>query len=126
MEKKYRVRIMDDGRLVDRWLVNEKQKDVIEALIERDLFFDEVKIEFEEEKTESNVQQTNQNTFGDFSYNNEPEQKEEISPLTQNDITFDSMDDVYQDEYEEAALLPAGSDAGSGCNCRRHTGLAAG
>ena len=30
----------------------------------------------------------------------EPEQKEEISPLTQNDITFDSMDDVYQDEYE--------------------------
>jgi FtsZ-binding cell division protein ZapB len=58
-------------------------------------------IEFEEEKTESNVQQTNQNTFGDFSYNNEPEQKEEISPLTQNDITFDSMDDVYQDEYED-------------------------
>ena len=58
-------------------------------------------IEFEEEKTESNVQQTTQNTFGDFSYNNEPEQKEEISPLTQNDITFDSMDDVYQDEYED-------------------------
>jgi FtsZ-binding cell division protein ZapB len=58
-------------------------------------------IEFKEEKTESNVQQTTQNTFGDFSYNNEPEQKEEISPLTQNDITFDSMDDVYQDEYED-------------------------
>ena len=58
-------------------------------------------IEFEEEKTESNVQQTTQNTFGDFSYNNELEQKEEISPLTQNDITFDSMDDVYQDEYED-------------------------
>ena len=58
-------------------------------------------IEFEEEKTKSNVQQTTQNTFGDFSYNNEPEQKEEISPLTQNDITFDSMDDVYQDEYED-------------------------
>lgn len=58
-------------------------------------------IEFEEEKTDGNVQQTNQNTFGDFSYNNVPEQKEEISPLTQNDITFDSMDDVYQDEYED-------------------------
>ena len=58
-------------------------------------------IEFEEEKIESDVQQTTQNTFGDFSYNNEPEQKEEISPLTQNDITFDSMDDVYQDEYED-------------------------
>ena len=61
----------------------------------------DIQIEFEEEKTESNVQQTTQNTFGDFSYNNEPEQKEEISPLTQNDITFDSMDDVYQDEYED-------------------------
>ncbi len=58
-------------------------------------------IEFEEEKTDGSVQQTNQNTFGDFSYNNVPEQKEEISPLTQNDITFDSMDDVYQDEYED-------------------------
>ena len=61
----------------------------------------DIQIEFEEEKTDSNVQQTNQNTFGDFSYNNVPEQKEEISPLTQNDITFDSMDDVYQDEYED-------------------------
>lgn len=49
MEKKYRVRITDDGELVGRWLVNEKQKDVIEALSERGLFFDEVKIEIEEE-----------------------------------------------------------------------------
>lgn len=49
MEKKYRVRITDDGRLVDRWLVNEKQKDVIEGLIEKNLFYGEVKIEIEEE-----------------------------------------------------------------------------
>lgn len=49
MEKKYRVRITDEGELVGRWLINEKQKDVIEALIEESLFFDEVKIEIEEE-----------------------------------------------------------------------------
>lgn len=49
MEKKYRVRITDDGRLVGRWLINEKQKAMIELLIEAGVFFDEVKINIEEE-----------------------------------------------------------------------------
>lgn len=48
MEKKYRVRIIDDGRLVDRWIINEKQKAAIEVLIEKGVFFDEVEIEIEE------------------------------------------------------------------------------
>lgn len=48
MEKKYRVRIIDEGRLVDRWIINEKQKAVIEVLIEKGVFFDEVEIEIEE------------------------------------------------------------------------------
>lgn len=56
---------------------------------------------FTENKTENNVQQSSQNIFGDISNNITIEQKEEVSPLAQNDINFDSMDDVYQEEYED-------------------------
>ena len=82
-------------------LTMRKADNLADALEVRLYDIDSDRTYIKEEKTESDVQQTTQNTFGDFSYNNEPEQKEEISPLTQNDITFDSMDDVYQDEYED-------------------------
>lgn len=50
MEKMYRVRIYSDGELVDRWKINEKQKQIIYALVGKGLFYEDVDFEIEEEK----------------------------------------------------------------------------
>ena len=50
MEKTYRVRIYSDGELVDKWKINEKQKRIIDALVEANLFYKDVNFEFEEEE----------------------------------------------------------------------------
>ena len=53
MEKTYRVRIYCDGDLVDKWKVNEKQKQIIHALIGKNIFYDEVTFEIEEDKEDN-------------------------------------------------------------------------
>lgn len=50
MEKVYRVRIYCDGDLIDKWKINEKQKQIIHALIGKNIFYDEVSFEIEEEE----------------------------------------------------------------------------
>ena len=50
MEGTYRVRIYSDGELIDKWKVNEKQKQIIKALDEANLFYKDVKFEIEEEE----------------------------------------------------------------------------
>ena len=50
MEKVYRVRIYDDEGLIDKWMINEKQKQIIHTLIEKKLFYEGVFFEFEEEE----------------------------------------------------------------------------
>lgn len=50
MEKIYHVRIYNDGELVDKWKVNEKQKRIIQALVGKNLFYEDVNFEIEEEE----------------------------------------------------------------------------
>lgn len=50
MEKVYRVRIYSDGELIDKWKINEKQKQVIQALVGKNLFYEDVNFEIEEEE----------------------------------------------------------------------------
>ena len=52
MEKVYRVRIYSDGELIDKWKINEKQKRVIQALVGKNLFYEDVNFEIEEDKEE--------------------------------------------------------------------------
>lgn len=52
MEKTYRVRIYYERDLVNKWKVNEKQKQMIEALANANLFYEEVNFEIEEDKEE--------------------------------------------------------------------------
>ena len=49
MEKKIKMRVFDDGKLILRWLISEKQMKIIQALVEVGIFFDEVRFEFEED-----------------------------------------------------------------------------
>lgn len=49
MEKKIKMRVFDDGKLILRWLINEKQMKIIQALVGAEVFFDEIKFEFEED-----------------------------------------------------------------------------
>lgn len=50
MEKTYRVRIYSEEELVDKWKINEKQKQIIHALIGKNLFYEDVKFVIEEEE----------------------------------------------------------------------------
>lgn len=50
MEKTYRVRIYNDGELVDKWKINERQKQIIHALVGKNLFYEDVSFEIEEEE----------------------------------------------------------------------------
>ena len=50
MEKTYRVRIYSDEELVDRWKINEKQKQIIHALVGKNLFYEDVQFVIEEEE----------------------------------------------------------------------------
>lgn len=50
MEKTYYVHIYNDGELIDRWKINEKQKQIIYALIGKGLFYEEVNFKVEEEE----------------------------------------------------------------------------
>ena len=50
MEKVYRVRIYNDGELVDKQKINEKQKQIIHALVRKGLFYEDVNFEIEEEE----------------------------------------------------------------------------
>lgn len=50
MEKTYRVRVYNDGRLIDKWKINEKQKQIIYALVGKGLFYENVDFEIEEER----------------------------------------------------------------------------
>lgn len=43
---KFKLRIYYEEELVALWIVNEKQKKVIEELAEQQLFYDEVRFEF--------------------------------------------------------------------------------
>lgn len=52
MGKVYRVRIYNDGELVDKWKINEKQKQIIYALVGKGLFYADVDFEIEEERQE--------------------------------------------------------------------------
>lgn len=49
MVKRYRVRIFCGDDLLYRWIINEKQKSMIDALIEADLFFEDIHFEIEED-----------------------------------------------------------------------------
>lgn len=49
-EKKIKVRIYYEEELVARWIVDEKQKRLIEALAGKSLFYDDVRFEFMEEE----------------------------------------------------------------------------
>ena len=49
MEKKIKMRVFDDGKLILRWIINEKQMKIIQALIGVGVFFDEIRFEFEED-----------------------------------------------------------------------------
>lgn len=48
--KKFRLRVYYENELVARWMIEEKQKRIIEALIEENLFYEEVRFEFLEEE----------------------------------------------------------------------------
>ena len=50
MEKKVKVRIYYEEELVARWIVDEKQRKLIEALAGQNLFYDDVRFEFMEEE----------------------------------------------------------------------------
>ena len=50
MEKKIKVRIYYEDELVARWLIDEKQKRLIEALAGHGLFYDDARFEFMEEE----------------------------------------------------------------------------
>ena len=50
MEKKVKVRIYYEEELVARWIVDEKQRRLIEALAGKSLFYDDVRFEFMEEE----------------------------------------------------------------------------
>ena len=47
---KFKLRIYYDEELVARWMVDEKQKRIIEALAGQSLFYDDVRFEFLEEE----------------------------------------------------------------------------
>lgn len=49
MEKKIKMRVFDDGKLILRWIINEKQMKIIQALAGVGVFFDEIRFEFEED-----------------------------------------------------------------------------
>ena len=49
MEKTYRVHIYNDKELVDKWKINEKQRKIIYALMDRGLFPKDINFEFEED-----------------------------------------------------------------------------
>ena len=50
MEKKVKVRIYYEEELVARWIIDEKQKKLIEALAGKSLFYDDVRFDFMEEE----------------------------------------------------------------------------
>lgn len=50
MEKVYHVRIYQNGLLIDKWKINEKQKKIIYALVGKGLFYENVDFEIEEER----------------------------------------------------------------------------
>ena len=50
VEKKTKVRIYYEEELVARWIVDEKQRRLIEALVGQNLFYDDVRFEFMEEE----------------------------------------------------------------------------
>lgn len=49
-EKKIKVRIYYEEEIVARWIVDEKQKRLIEALAGKSLFYADVRFEFMEEE----------------------------------------------------------------------------
>lgn len=49
MEKVYHVRIYIDGELVAKWKINEKQKQIIYALIGKSLFSENINFEIKAE-----------------------------------------------------------------------------
>jgi hypothetical protein len=47
---KFKLRILYDEEPIARWIVDEKQKRIIEALAGKDIFYNEVRFEFFEEE----------------------------------------------------------------------------
>lgn len=47
---KFKLRIYYEDELVARWIVDERQKRIIEALAEQNLFYEEVRFEFYEKE----------------------------------------------------------------------------
>ena len=52
---KFKLRIYYEGELVALWIVNEKQKKVIEELAKQELFYEEVRFEFLGEESIKNL-----------------------------------------------------------------------
>lgn len=47
---KFKLRIYYDEEPIARWVIDEKQKRIIEALVGKDIFYDNVRFEFFEEE----------------------------------------------------------------------------
>ena len=52
MEQKYKMRIYLDGDLIANWKINEKQKHLMDALTEADVFYEGAKFKIEKEEEE--------------------------------------------------------------------------
>ena len=52
---KFKLRIYYDEEPIARWVIDEKQKRIIEALVGKDIFYDNVRFEFLKKKSVSQI-----------------------------------------------------------------------